>query len=793
MSTTVITMRLEAVLRGSRQLLALLGLILIIAGIAQVAMAGSIPNSIGGLTVPRAGAAATLLPNGKILIAGGYNNVEGFLSGAELYDPANKHFGATGRMRSARGGATAMLLNNGKVLIVGGSNFDEEILGSAELYDPATGAFTEAGHLAVARHDYAIAKLANGQVLLAGGTYNRSHSARGPKSEAASRVAELYDPATGAFRATGDMVNGRYAATASLLSDGRVLIVGGEGKNGDYDGYLSTAEIYDPATGSFSTSGTMTVDRAGASAILLPNRQVLIVGGGGNSPGDASPELYNPTDNTFAKTNHSAAEFDYALAKVALLPSGKVLIVRNDDDADTRDLSVLSELYDPATETFTESGRINIPRFGASVSALPDGEVLIFGGIDAGGNYLSSAELYDPACGKFALSGRHESPSSDAQLAAGSKATGALEAARYGATATLLSNGKVLVAGGTGAPSSPDGGGGAPLAGAELYDPAAGKFADAGSMTTARSSALATRLSSDQVLIVGGDSSSCCQPSSAELYDPNTRRFTATGMTLSIRRSGATITRLTNGNVLIAGGVGTNSTASLSSAEIYDAGKGTFAVVGNMTSARAYATATLLSDGKVLIVGGFADGDVIDGRYLNNTELYDPQTGVFTVTGSLKMARAFAAATRLRNGNVLIVGGRNSYTPLASAELYDTSTGMFRTTGPLITAHESADGLLLSSGEVLVWGVGPYNAELYNPVDGTFAKAADPATMRWGSTTTLLSDGKVLIAGGNATPFGCARFDDPYASAEIYDPANRIVAMHHFSPPKIASVGGGCR
>src|SRR5262249_32306798 len=161
---------------------------------------------------------------------------------------------------------------------------------------------------------------------------------------------------------------------------------------------------------------------------------------------------------------------DYAWAQAVLLPSGKVLIVRNDADADTLNLSVLSYLYDPTTRTFTKSGKLNIPRTGASMSVLPDGEVLIAGGIDEGGDYLSSVERYTPSSGKFFLSDNRESQSSPTKLAARSTATGAMEQARYGATATLLTNGKVLVAGGTGAPPSPEFGGPL-LAGAELYDP----------------------------------------------------------------------------------------------------------------------------------------------------------------------------------------------------------------------------------------------------------------------------------------------------------------------------------
>ena len=219
----------------------------------------------------RAGHTAALLNNGKALVAGGYDNTfyPPDLMRAELYDPTAGTFTATGNMTSPRFYHTATLLNNGMVLIAGGENENTQtILASAELYDPSTGTFTVTGSMNNARDEHTATLLNNGKVLVTGG----ADTVDGFASADAS--AELYDPATGTFTFTGSMNNARLAHTATLLNNGKVLVAGGE-----YSSVLASAELYDPATGTFTVTGSMNNTRIFHTATLLNNGKLLVTGG----------------------------------------------------------------------------------------------------------------------------------------------------------------------------------------------------------------------------------------------------------------------------------------------------------------------------------------------------------------------------------------------------------------------------------------------------------------------------------------------------------------------------------
>ena len=344
----------------------------------------------GSMTVARESHTATLLQDGKVLIAGGCSD-SGCLASAELYDPATGTFTATGSyydthtgMSEARVAHTATLLGNGSVLIAGGYGVQSTPLASAELYDPATGTFTATGSImTTARAFHTVTLLPSGKVLIAGG-----ESGNGSRLNASLARAELYDPATGTFTATGSMTVGRAAATATLLGNGKVLITGGGGDNLTP---LASAELYDTATGTFTATGNMTVARAAHTATLLGNGKVLIAGG------------YDINDNTLTS----------------------------------------AELYDPSAGTFTATGSPSVAR-GSPATLLGNGKVLIAGGWNINDNTLASAELYDPATGTFT-------------------ATGNMTVAREDHTSTLLQDGKVLIAGGDGVQNTP-------LASAELFE-----------------------------------------------------------------------------------------------------------------------------------------------------------------------------------------------------------------------------------------------------------------------------------------------------------------------------------
>jgi Galactose oxidase, central domain len=321
-------------------------------------------------------------------------------------------------------------------------------------------------------------------------------------------------------------------------------------------------------------------------------------------------------------------------------------------------------------------------------------------------------------------------------------------------TATLLQDGKVLIAGGFGDASLSSA-----LASARLYTPATAAFAiTANDMADARASHTATLLASGQVLIAGGrDALSSLY--SADRYDPMTKEFTQVG-NMILTRMNHTATLLPDGTVLIAGGDDGDTVFARS--EQYDPATGEFTVIGDMTVPRSGHTATWLgSVGKVLIVGGF-DGT----NRLSSAELYDPVRNAFTGTGSMTVARDWHTATLLPGGKVLIAGGFDGTTHFASAELYDPSYGRFTPTGNMAAGRDVHTATLLLDGKVLVtggWtGVDELaDAELYDPVAGEFAGTGSMSQTRSYHTATLLQSGMVLIAGGLSGT-------DDLASVELY-------------------------
>ena len=266
----------------------------------------------GNMNVARTGHTATLLPNGKVLIAGGYNG--NYLASAELYDPAARTFSPTNTMITARSGHVAVLLQNGKVLLAGGVGLGWTFLGNAELYDPATNRFTATGEMLAARESHSATLLANGKVLIAGG-----HKGRRSAMTIYSST-EIYDPASGRFSATGDMTRVRHKHEAVLLSDGRVLIVGGADQRDGRPAY-SSVEIYNPATGRFTAAGNMNSERykLQGTVILLNNGKVLIAGGANRV------EVFDPSRNRFSYARGDMGT-TRLFATATRLRNGQVLI-----------------------------------------------------------------------------------------------------------------------------------------------------------------------------------------------------------------------------------------------------------------------------------------------------------------------------------------------------------------------------------------------------------------------------------------------------------------------------------
>jgi hypothetical protein len=309
----------------------------------------------------RADHIATLLKDGRVLIAGGMVENGVFLKSAELFDPATARFTVTSSMQTPRVSPSATLLPNGKVLIAGGLagrvlEGGPGVVSSTEIYDPKTGRFSPGPNMSTPRTGQAAVLLANGKVLIAGGS---------DRDDRPLASAEIYDPATNRFTPTASMHTARIARAAVLLKDGRVLVTGG--------GDGRQAETFDPRTSTWRETGEMTEPRMKHAATLLPDGRVLIVGGapdGGWHP-VRSAEIFDPSTNKFS----AIGEMEFARFKlpdaVTSLRDGSVLVAGGAAEA---------ERYEPKSGKFLPAGSVEAPHFFASATLLPDGRVLITGG-----------------------------------------------------------------------------------------------------------------------------------------------------------------------------------------------------------------------------------------------------------------------------------------------------------------------------------------------------------------------------------------------------------------------------
>jgi hypothetical protein len=620
----------------------------------------------------------------------------------------------------------------------------------------------------------------------------------------------------GTFSQTGPLNQERAFASAALLPNQTSLLIAGGGR---VPGYLTRAQIYDPNASSamFTPDAQLENARANHTATLLSDGHVLVTGGDNGIEALNSSEIYHPASGTSGSFVEAASMFATRTHQTAtLLKDGRVLIsggspavaqVNVDDSmgnlirTDVVPIGALNtaELFEPTTGNFVGVfDAMTSARTEHTATLLEDGTVLLVGGADQNGVALASAEIFDSHTMTF------------------TPTAGTLSIARYDHTATLIQCGKgcdfdgdVLIVGGFNNASQT-------IAQAELYDPTHKSFIPQESLMTDRALHTAIDLDDGSVLIAGGiqniPSTGFTNLTSAEIFEvsPNSMNagsFVPAENNLSAMRSGAAAVEIKLGGVSkilesFGGQADFNGAffSSLPSSDLYDPASMTFSTgpaslpsctVSSLNPfgcaiTRTAHTATVLNDGRVVIIGGYEATRVV----LNSTETYDLTSGTFSPAPDLSEARVFQTSSvimgNVHGGDILIAGGDPPCD--GTAQRYDVANNAFVATGPMTSANRCTffsatplnDGTILFAGGLdgSTEGSTPPNvlntAELYNPANDTFTPVGNLNSPRWGHAAVQLTDGSndVLIVGGaNCAASGCNGFLN---TAELFDPATKM-------------------
>jgi uncharacterized protein YjdB len=796
------------------------------------------------MNVPRWLHSSTLLNDGTVLIAGGSDlaNKE-TLDTAEIYNPTAGTFTLlTSTLNTARVGHTATLLNNGQVLIVGGYDPDFGLIADAELYDPPTQTFIDLGDTNSPRYQHTATMLQNGKVLIAGGDAD-------PTPNAAFNSAELFDPVAQVFTSVPvPMTAMREGHAAALLNNGQVLITGGDLPG---TGSLSSAEVYDPTSNTFaSLTSTMTVPRISHAMNLLNGGKVLITGGATDASGSSTPlssaEVYDPASQTFTATSSMTSVRDRQTT--SLLSDGTVLVDGGTDGVNifnTAELYMTSQLNGLASITIAPAS----PTIGMGLQQAFTA-VGTFG--DGSSQTLASATWSSSNPGVAAVSNDSTDFGAAASLTQG---TTTISAAASGITgSSSLTIGAPTLVSIQLAPQDSM----LPVGATQQFT-ATGVYSDGSTQdltTTATWSAsgVAAVINSgglaaamfQGVTVIQASSGSisasinlsvsspalasiAVSPTSASVALGASQQFDAIGtytdgssqdVTTLVAWSSSTTTIATVSATGLAVGTGQGSTAITASFESASASVPISVGTANLVSIAVTPSAGALTVGgtqQLTATAHYSDGTTqnvtsssswassnsgilnVNGAGLATAGATGEATitatfGLFTGTSvlvassattqaSLNTSRYLHSATTLETGQILIAGGINcpsagSCTYLNSAEIYDPSSSTFtNTTGQLAQAR-SAPSVLLNNGNVLIAGgyfcdssgncSSQISAEIYNPSTGTFSGAGNMTVPRDSQTMTLLGDGTVLIAGGETCT--SATSCTALSSAEIYDP-----------------------
>lgn len=613
-------------------------------------------------------------------------------------------------LQTPRNNPNATVLPNGKVLVVGGTDANGNFVTTAELFDPVSGTSSFTGSPGFPRDNAVTTLLSTHKVLRAGGLDK--------SSGAATNVAEVYDPTSGQWSQVAPMSTPRQNARLFNLPDGTVLVYGGEGGTGTSPSLLKAAEVYDPIANTWKTVSNMITPRNSPASIFLAetgaNNGELLVFGGLNETSNSSAPLAS------------------------------------------------AELYNPLSQTWTATDSLNTARDQFSANLLPNGKVLVAGGLDANGKLLDSAEVYDPGSGTWSY-------------------VSSMNAARANHQSLVLdATGQVLVAGGfSGAVGSAPG---SATASAELFSPFTETWTLTGSLTYPRAEFGLQKMAPDgQILaFLGKSARTNAVPiplvGPSELYNPYSRNWSVNS-SLNVPRENAAGVTLLDGRIARLGGEDANGNV-LASVEVYQEqypARTGWTSIANMTTARALQGQVVLSNGLVLDAGGLTGSSA--GTATTSAELYNPSPGasIWSPTGAMNYPRADFTLTNLPDGRAIAVGGNGvAGTALSTAEVYDPNSSIWSVKATMLQAQSGHRAIFLSEvGKLLVVGGASTTAaatnfaELYDPVDDSWRGASQMSAARTNPSISLLSTGQVLVAGGT-DPNG-----NPLDSTDLYNPLNQ--------------------
>ncbi|WP_437683356.1 Kelch repeat-containing protein [Sorangium sp. So ce131] len=684
------------------------------------------------MSTRRAGSTATLLRDGRVLVAGGFGP-DGPNASSEVFDPESDTWSPPTPMITGRFRHTATALNDGRVLVAGGveRSIHGPALSSAEVFDPVSGTWSQVRPMSTDRYAHTATRLLDGRVVVAGGV-NVSDAADndGPEDSGSPApgerrtldAVEVFDPVSGAWSALDPMPTARHAHSATLLRDGRVLAAGGYNDVNSLD----AAEVFDPVSGAWSALDAMPGARSFHTATRLRDGRVLVIGGYGDTGLLGTADVFDPTGDSWspieatmavARTEHSATR----------LRDGRVLVTGGNDG--TGPVST-AEVFDPAEGSWKLTGPTVVARFQAAAVSLRDGRVLVAGG--AGQQVgLDSAEVYDPASSTWL--------SADPMITA-----------RSHHSATPLRDGRVLVAGGMGETDSEE-----ILRNAEVFDPVSSAWAPVASMSTARYGHIVASLPDGRLLVAGGARTwqeAETIENTTEVFDPASGAWQSAAP-MKTARVGHRVTPLPDGRLIVTGGHGHDG--PLDSSELFDPSSGEWRYLPHMASARYEHIAAALPDGRLLVAGGYG----VEGSN-GSSEVLDLASDTWLPFGRMVAGRGEGSVTPLPDGRLLVAGGFGLEGVLASVEALDPAFGTWLPLAPMPitrTAHTAtplAGGWVLVAGGASVLDVDPIqvdNAETFDPASGRWSPMESMHTPRYRHTATPLADGRILVAGGVGT------------------------------------------